>query len=299
MGGEDSIDNPLREVLKMATHNVITNTDAELLAMEISGALLPPPTLFQQLYNDLTAIRQAYPVMASIRHHPRWVPGELIGLLSAEAMAQFNQGEYHSLDTLNAEYGPVEIIPFARFSMEDLNFVKFQLKQRYNPEYLVPLYAAAEGVEDVSANWLGGDGDRIKFSGVHYTFIKGWGDCPRGCTYRHYWVFSVDNGIVTLVEERGAPLLTELSADNDSPTLVGNTTKLIASVAADSYREVTYTWTFGDGTPALNSGAVVTHTFPAIGNYTAEVTAHCFGQTGTATTTVIVITNPLQDGSQS
>ncbi len=34
-----------------------------------------------------------------------------------------------------------------------------------------------------------------------YTFYKGWGDCPAGCIYKHYWTFKVDADNVTLVKE--------------------------------------------------------------------------------------------------
>jgi hypothetical protein len=70
------------------------DTDAELLAMEISKALLPPPALYERIHRDLGVTRQAYPAMAEIHHRGRWVPGQLTGRLTAEAMAQFEQGEY-------------------------------------------------------------------------------------------------------------------------------------------------------------------------------------------------------------
>ncbi len=60
-----------------------------------------------------------------------------------------------------------------------------------------------------------------------------------------------------------------LTAENDSPTMLGNTTYLTASVVAGS--NVIYAWDFGDGMPG--SGEVVTHTFSSVGSYTATVTA--------------------------
>ncbi len=60
-----------------------------------------------------------------------------------------------------------------------------------------------------------------------------------------------------------------LTASNSGPTTFGSVTTLTATVSAGT--NVTYTWAFGDGT--MGSGAVVTHTYPAAGMYSAVVTA--------------------------
>ena len=75
-----------------------------------------------------------------------------------------------------------------------------------------------------------------------------------------------------------------LVAANDSPTVLGHATTLTATVAAGS--NITYTWAFGDG--GLGSGAVVSHTYPAVGVYTAVVTASNSVSSLTATTTVSI-----------
>lgn len=67
---------------------VFADPEAEILAMEVSGKLLPPPSLYEQIRSDLAAIRQAYPAMASIRHRPRWQLGVLILVLAAKALEQ-------------------------------------------------------------------------------------------------------------------------------------------------------------------------------------------------------------------
>ncbi len=60
-----------------------------------------------------------------------------------------------------------------------------------------------------------------------------------------------------------------LSADNDSPTVLGDITQLTASIASGS--DVEYVWDFGDG--ASGYGALVAHIYPATGTYTAIVSA--------------------------
>lgn len=72
----------------------------------------------------------------------------------------------------------------------------------------------------------------------------------------------------TIVEIYEEPI-TGLSVMNNSPTILGETTVLTASVASGS--NIVYEWGLGDGTTA--SGAVVEHVYPSIGNYTANVTA--------------------------
>ncbi len=77
-------------------------------------------------------------------------------------------------------------------------------------------------------------------------------------------------------------LVAGLMATNDSPTPLGGSTTLTATVAAGS--NVTYTWVFGDG--ESGSGKVVSHHYPACGAYTAVVTASNSANLVTATTSV-------------
>ncbi|MBN1661871.1 MAG: PKD domain-containing protein [Anaerolineae bacterium] len=80
-----------------------------------------------------------------------------------------------------------------------------------------------------------------------------------------------------------------LAAINDSPTPLGSATTLTATVGTGS--NVTYTWVFGDG--ESGSGAVVTHTYPEIGLYTAVVTAANSTNELTATTAVTITDVPI------
>jgi len=76
-----------------------------------------------------------------------------------------------------------------------------------------------------------------------------------------------------------------LVAANDGPTLLGSVTTLTATVAAGG--NVTYTWSLGDGTSG--SGPLVAHVYPAVGKYTAVVTASNPANWLTATTTVGIV----------
>ncbi|MFQ5614113.1 MAG: PKD domain-containing protein [Anaerolineae bacterium] len=79
--------------------------------------------------------------------------------------------------------------------------------------------------------------------------------------------------------------ITGLMASNDGPTILGQTTRLTASVTTGD--NVTYAWGFGDGT--TGTGANPTHTYQYAGDYTALVTATNSSSAMTATTNVTVL----------
>jgi len=93
--------------------------------------------------------------------------------------------------------------------------------------------------------------------------------------------------LIVLVEDPVAGLV----AVNDSPTELGNPTTLTATVTAGS--NVVFQWHLGDGNPA--SGPIITHTYGAVGVYTAVVTAGNSVSLLTATTTVTVVDAPIRD----
>ncbi len=85
--------------------------------------------------------------------------------------------------------------------------------------------------------------------------------------------------------------ITGLAAQNSSPTILGRTTYLTASISAGS--NVTYVWAFGDG--QTGSGAIVTHTYAVLGVYTAMVTATNSLGSISITTTVKIISPPSNE----
>jgi len=83
-----------------------------------------------------------------------------------------------------------------------------------------------------------------------------------------------------------------LYAENDSPTWLGMTTTLTATVVGGSGYD--YSWDFGDGSPVLtDTTPVVQHRYALTGTYTAVVTATSGTNVFTATTPV-QITNEVQ-----
>lgn len=78
--------------------------------------------------------------------------------------------------------------------------------------------------------------------------------------------------------------ITGLTAANDGPTVLGNSTILSATAGAGTH--ISYTWDFGDS--QSGSGITTTHTYGSPGVYTATVTATNAASTMTATTVVYV-----------
>lgn len=81
-------------------------------------------------------------------------------------------------------------------------------------------------------------------------------------------------------------LVINLQAVNDSPTTLSNFTVFTATVGQGA--SVDYRWDFGDGTTGI--GAIISHTYGTIGNYTAVVTAS--NSINFLTTTTQVEINP-------
>ncbi len=135
---------------------------------------------------------------------------------------------------------------------------------------------------------------------VSYTWALGDGSLGQGATLSHtYPAVGRFTAVVTASNSAGslaaatdvivAQPITGLMASNDSPTLLGQATILSASVASGT--PVSYTWALGDGSLAL--GATLSHTYPAVGAYTAVATANNPINTLSATTSITVVEAPI------
>lgn len=172
--------------------------DEDILGLELSGELLAPAALVAQIAQDLTAIRTAFPAVADIHVFPSWLPGVIVMSLSDEAWADYEAGDFTEFNALNVEYGPVTVNPLNHNNLY-LEFVAL-----YHPLVLAPIYEQVEGILWAGSTGIGGDGSDIFTQQLGlYTFKEGWGDCPSGCMFNHFWEFSVNGGVVDLVDEYG------------------------------------------------------------------------------------------------
>ncbi|MFV9506445.1 MAG: PKD domain-containing protein, partial [Oscillochloridaceae bacterium umkhey_bin13] len=81
-----------------------------------------------------------------------------------------------------------------------------------------------------------------------------------------------------------------LSATNNSPTLLGQSTTFSATISAGS--NVSYNWDFGDGV-GTGSGATTSYTYPTVGVYIVTVTASNAVSSQQAQTVVTVTSAPV------
>ena len=174
--------------------------EAQLMTLDISGQLRPPADLTERIYNNLVAIRTAYPEVADITYRPRAVPDQIIVGLTQQSAEQFRNGEFHALDEMNELYGPVTMSPLR--GSNRYPYIILQFDQIYNTQLLSEIYAEVEGLRYAEPNYYIGDGSTISADPPFYTFIRAWGDCPAGCIYRELYHFRVENGQVTIPDER-------------------------------------------------------------------------------------------------
>ncbi len=105
-------------------------------------------------------------------------------------------------------------------------------------------------------------------------------------------IVTATNGNITLnastpVTITDQPIL-NLAAVNDGPTVLSHTTQLTATATGSN---IVYTWAFGDG--AVGTGATPAHLYPAVGVYTATVTATNSSNVAVATTRVTIVQPPV------
>ena len=97
------------------------------------------------------------------------------------------------------------------------------------------------------------------------------------------------SAIQDLMDEALEPI-SGLTVTSDSPTEVGASTSFTATVTAGS--DLSYVWDFGDGSPVITNGAIITYSYSTAGNYTTTITATNNVSSDTATTTVTIETPP-------
>jgi len=101
------------------------------------------------------------------------------------------------------------------------------------------------------------------------------------------------NGVSVVVATTNVSIIDRaivgLTATNSSPTGLGNSTAFTATISDGT--NVVYAWNFGDGT--LGSGAHASHTYGAVGAYTATVAATNGVSVAVASTVATVVNQPI------
>jgi PKD repeat protein len=140
-------------------------------------------------------------------------------------------------------------------------------------------------------------------SNVSYSWDYGDGNFGNGINTSHVYpevgsftaTITASNGISSLSTTTPVTItdvpIADLSASNDSPTPIGSTTTLSATISAGS--SVSYEWDFGDG--ENGSGITTTHIYANTGYYTATVTATNSVSSDAVTTTLTINDVPIED----
>ena len=213
-------------------------SDADILALEVSGSLLAPEAMISQISQDLVAIRTAFPGWIDgvdyIHAGPDWSPGVILVQLTPQAWADYQAGVLQEFNDLNTQYGPVTIsnvaLPYG---------LKLEFTSLYHPVMLTSIYAQVAGISHAEPNLHYGDGDDIISSQVGmYTFKRGWGDCLSGCLYEHFWELQVIDGDVTLLNEYGDATLSGVGDTRSPPAVLlsQNAPNPFASTTAVTFR---------------------------------------------------------------
>lgn len=173
-------------------------SEAEQIALESSGELLPQTDLVRRIQKDLQAIRSKFPQVADAKHTNKWQPGKLI----------IYNVKKDTVDIINKSvYGPVTSRPIFQDTIYVLEFSK-----PYNPEILAKRLEKELGIPNASPDGVIGGSSGITMTGGPsgkntYVLFKGSGDCPAGCINKKYYTFTVDpQENVELLEERGDDL---------------------------------------------------------------------------------------------
>ena len=175
------------------------NEEAELAALCLSGELVAPDSLYNQILNDLAAIRATFgeslEVVIRVKFKPPWIAGCLIVGFDSITAQQIANGEYHAWDELNQQY---QVTKIDTHLIDFIKVVILHFKGRLHPLRLAEIYRGLPGVMYTEPNGLIGDGPNIHLNqtgnGITYLFRDAWGDCPSGCIYSEYWYFIFEGG---------------------------------------------------------------------------------------------------------
>jgi hypothetical protein len=173
------------------------DVEAEMLALEATGVLVAPTSVYDRIVSDLKAIRAGYPQVAGIQAMPSWAPHDLLVGMDEGGLAAVQASSYIDWKCPNELYGVKSIDVHS-------SFVILELKGRFFIPLLEGEYASLPHVTYAEPNSVLGDGNDVCVSldsaTYSYIFDAGSGDCEAGCINHTYWGFSTDaNGMITIL----------------------------------------------------------------------------------------------------
>jgi hypothetical protein len=178
------------------------NEEAELMAICLSGELIAPDSLYEQIVTDLEAIRSQFgdsiEMVNKIKFMPTWwMPNCLLINFDDTTGEKILLGEYDAWDELNLMYKVTQIktrpvIP--GFGC----LVSLSFEGRFHPCHLAEQYRVLPGVMFAEPNGIEGDGSNVYArqigNDITYLFRLAYGDCPAGCISSEFWYFVFNQG---------------------------------------------------------------------------------------------------------
>jgi hypothetical protein len=202
--------------------------------------------------------------------------GQLLGKSATTKVAFGDVDEDGDLDIFEANF----ILPKGNRVWINQNYIANLAAENDSPTAIgaATILTAVLGVGHASYAWDFGDGSSGSGRVVSYVY-PAVGEYTAVVTASHGAEILTATTVVVIAEG-----ISGLTADNDSPTPLGNLTYLTATITHGE--NVSFSWDFGDASSGV--GAAVTHLYQAVGVYSVVVTASNPVDMVTATTTVIV-----------
>jgi len=248
---------------------------------------------------DQNPLRPEDPVIAGSWTTSPWLPALVLGLVTAlglpgSSLAGNWTGVWSGQFTSSGR--PIS------FEVSDSDVItRMEFEFRLGTStcgYCVYQMTASLSVPVSASGTFSGEGTAFAEDGLNqisFTLTGDLSDQPASCALEDVSYFTVCGGCMTFgsytspieftVSPEADQPIVGLVASNDSPTEVGSPTRLTATITSGT--GVSYAWAFGDGT--TGNGAVVSHTYPGVGTFTAEVTASNSLGSDSASTTVTIV----------
>jgi hypothetical protein len=165
------------------------DAEAELLALEATGAITAPQHVYDRVVGELARIRQAHGEVATLVARPSWIPENVLVGFDERGAEEVRRGSYEAWDALNAIFGLEE-------TESSSDFVALTFEGRFFAPLVAEAYAGLPHVRYAEPNYTVGDGDdvclEIEGDTHFFVFVEGDGDCLAGCIEQTYRGFAVD-----------------------------------------------------------------------------------------------------------
>ncbi len=173
------------------------NIEAAWAAIWLKDDYIPQFKFYEQIFNDLTSIREQWqdsiPIV-SMEFTGPWIYSELNVGVTDGALDSIIEGTYHHWDEFNTQFG------FEQFTEYYPGFIKLEFTDIKNPVIMKPSYIGLPGFESVYPHLLDNDRPMLLMyqdgNQMVYFFRNAWGDCPSGCIYEEFNIFTVTDNII-------------------------------------------------------------------------------------------------------